>query len=139
MSLIDKLLQADASKLTEKPSRTVNIERLSKILKTKFDIKLQALDPERYADIQRNAVDITKKGDIKGINLFDMQVLTLVDGIVEPSMKSKELQEHFKAISPKDLINKLFLSGEIAELYKQINELSGYDTDTEDTDEEIKN
>jgi hypothetical protein len=139
MSLLDKLLQADAKKLTEKPKATIEIERLSKLLKTKAEFIVQALDPQRYADIQRNSFDFGKKGNLKELRLFEMKCLTLIDGVVEPSLKNKELLDHFSVATPKELIQKMFLSGEIEDLYNKISELSGYEEDDDETDEEIKN
>jgi len=139
MSLIDKLLTTDAGKLTEKPCKTHEIKRLTEKLKVKFELQLEALKPERYAEIQRQSVNINKKGGIKDFNLFDMQVLTLIDGIKEPDMRNKKLLDHFSAVTPKELIAKLFLSGEIADIYNEINILSGYEPDDDEADEEIKN
>lgn len=137
MSLIDKLLQMDSAKLTEMPTREVQMARLTELMGEPFTVKCQAIDGERYADIQRSAVDLNKKGGIKNLNLFDMQVLTVIDGVVEPSMKDSKLLKHFGCVTPKELVKKLFLAGEIAELSNVITELSGYDK-TEDDDEEVK-
>lgn len=139
MSLIDKLLAADAGKLTEKPSKLYEVKRLSEKLNTKFELRLEALEPQRFSDIQRQSVNLSKKGAIKDFNTFDMQVLTLIDGIKEPSMKDEKLLKHFGAVTPKELVPKLFLAGEIADIYNEINVLSGYEADDEETDEEIKN
>lgn len=139
MSLIDKLLATDAGKLTEKPSKMFEVKRLSERMKNKFELRLEALEPERFSDIQRQSVNISKKGAIKDFNTHEMQVLTLLDGIKEPSMKDKRLLDHFGAVTPKELVSKLFLAGEIADIYNEINVLSGYDPDDEETDAEIKN
>lgn len=137
MSLIDKLLQMDSSKLTQMPTKDVPMARLTELMGETFTVKCQAIDGERYADIQRSAIDLNKKGGIKNLNLFDMQVLTVIDGVVEPSMKDSKLLKHFGCATPKDLVKKLFLAGEIAELSNVITELSGYDK-TEDDEEEVK-
>lgn len=137
MSIIDKLLQMDSAKLTEMPTKEIEIQRLTEIMGEPFKIKCQAIDGERYADIQRSAVDLNKKGGIKNLNLFDMQVLTVIDGVVEPSMKDSKLMKHFGCATPKDLVKKLFLAGEIAEISNVVTELSGYDK-TEDDEEEVK-
>lgn len=139
MSLIDKLLAADAGKLIEKPSKPYEVKRLSEKLNTKFELRIEALEPQRFSDIQRQSVNLSKKGAIKDFNTFDMQVLTLIDGIKEPSMKDEKLLKHFGAVTPKELVPKLFLAGEIADIYNEINVLSGYEADDEETDEEIKN
>ena len=139
MSLLDKLLQADAGKLTEKPHKTYEINRLSKALKTDFILELQAIDAQRYAEIQRMGIDLGKKGNVRDVNIYEMQVFTILDGVKEPSLKDKKLLEHFSVTTPKELVTKLFLSGEIADIYNEINELSGYEKDDDEADEEIKN
>ena len=136
MSLIDKLLQMDKAKLTEMPNREIEIPRLSQVLGEAFKVKCRAIDGERYADIQRSAIDLNKKGALRNINLYEMQVLTLIEGVVEPSMKDERLLGYFGVVTPKELVKKLFLAGEIAELSNVITELSGYEK-TED-EEEIK-
>ena len=132
MSLIDKLLQMDKSKLMEMPTREVEFERLTNLLGEPFKVKCKAIDGERYADIQRSAVDLNKKGGLRDINLFEMQVLTVIDGVVEPNLKDKRLLAYFGCVTPKELVKKLFLAGEIAELSNIITELSGYDKDEDE-------
>ena len=134
MSLIDKLLQMDKAKLMEMPTREIEIPRLSEMLGEEFKVKCKAIDGERYADIQRSAIDLNKKGGLRNINLYEMQVLTVIDGVVEPSLKDERLLAYFGCVTPKELVKKLFLAGEIAELSNVITELSGYDK-SEDEDE----
>lgn len=137
MSLIDKLLQMDNKTLTEMPRREVEVPRLTQMIGEPFKVVCQAIDGERYADIQKASIDLNKKGGVRNINLFDMQVLTVIDGVVEPSLKDSKLLNHFNCVTPKELVKKLFLAGEIAELSNVITELSGYDK-TEEDEEEIK-
>ena len=136
MSLIDKLLQMDKAKLMKMPTREVEMPRLSELTGELFKVTCKAIDGERYADIQRSAIDLNKKGGLRNINLYEMQVLTLIEGVVEPSMKDERLLGYFGVVTPKELVKKLFLAGEIAELSNVITELSGYEK-TED-EEEIK-
>ena len=139
MSLIDKLLQADAKKITELPTAKYEVKRLSTLLNTKFELELQAIPAKRYSEIQRNGVDI-KKGNVKDVKVFDMQTLTIIDGIKDPSMKDKRLLDHFNVITPKELVGKIFLAGEISDIRGKIEELSGYEPeDDEEPNEEIKN
>lgn len=137
MSLVDKLLQLDAGKLTEKPAKEIELKRLSKILGAKAVFKCQAIDGQTYADIQRRSIGISKRGDIQDIDIYEMQVMTVLEGVTEPSFKDKRLQEHFNAPTPKELVKKMLLPGEIAELHNVVNELSGYERD--DDEDEIKN
>ena len=136
MSLIDKLLQMDKAKLMAMPTKEIEFERLTNLLNEPFKVKCKAIDGERYADIQRSAVDLNKKGGLRNINLYEMQVLTVIDGVVEPSLKDQRLLGYFGCVTPKELVKKLFLAGEIAALSNVITELSGYDK--EEDEEELK-
>ena len=136
MSLIDKLLQMDKAKLMELPTREVEMPRLSELTGEPFKVTCKAIDGERYADIQRSAIDLNKKGGLRNINLYEMQVLTVIDGVVEPSLKDERLLGYFGCVTPKELVKKLFLAGEIAEISNVITELSGYDKSEDE--EELK-
>ena len=139
MSLLDKLLQADAGKLTEQPHTKFEIERLSTMLKTKFELDLSAIEPKRYAEIQRMGIDIGKKGNVRDVNVYEMRIMTVLEGIKEPDLKNKDLLKHLNAVTPKELVGKLFLSGEIEDICKKIDGLSGYEKDDDEVDEETKN
>jgi hypothetical protein len=138
MNMVDKLLKADVvNKLAERPTKKVKMERLSKLFSFDFVITLRAIDPERYADIQKMAVDFTN-GNADDVDIYRMQTQTLLAGIADPDFKNKELMEKFGAVLPGDIIRKLFLAGEIADLTAQITELNGYTTQKK-ADEAIKN
>ena len=139
MSIVDKLLQTDARTLTELPSGKFEIKRLSERLGTKFELTLSAVPSQKYSEIQKAGIELSKKGGVREIKLFDMQALTLLEGVKEPNLKDAKLREHFHAATPKELISKLFLAGEISEIYAKIQELSGYEADDEETEKEIKN
>jgi hypothetical protein len=113
------------------------MERLSKLFGFDFVITLRAIDPERYADIQKMAVDFTN-GNADNVDIYQMQTQTLLAGIADPDFKNKELMEKFGATLPADIIRKLFLAGEIADLTAQITELNGYTTQKK-ADEAVKN
>ena len=136
MSLIDKLLQMDKTKLMEMPTKEIEMPRLTEMLGETFNVRCKAIDGERYADIQRSAIDLNKKGGLRNINLYEMQVLTVIEGVIEPSLKDERLLAYFSCVTPKELVKKLFLAGEIAELSNVITELSGYDK--ADDEEEVK-
>lgn len=139
MSIIDKLLQLDANKISEKPTKDVEVKRLTTLLGEKAVFSCRAIDGRKYGDIQKAGLNF-KKGNVSDIDIYEVQVLSVIEGVVEPSLKDKQLLEHFNAVTPKELVAKLFLAGEIAELYNTINELSGYDKDeSKEVNEEIKN
>ena len=138
MNMVDRLLKADVmNKLAERPTKKVKMERLSKLFGFDFVITLRAIDPERYADIQKMAVDFTN-GNADDVDIYRMQTQTLLAGIADPDVQNKELMEKFGATLPADIIRKLFLAGEIADLTAQIAELNGYTTQKK-ADEAVKN
>jgi len=133
MNLVDKLLKMDAGKI-EVPSKVITVK--SRKTNQTLEFPCKAVDSEKYAEIQEGALEI-RKGDVKKINMYSMKTLIIIEGCPEV-FKSKEVMEHFGTPTPKELIKKLLLSGEIDDLYNAINELSGYEKDDEDEDT-IKN
>jgi len=133
MNLVEKLLKLDAGTI-EIPSKVITVQ--SKKLKQPIEFPCKAVDAEKYAEIQEGALEI-RKGDVRKINMYAMKTLIIIEGCPEV-FKSKEVMDHFGVPTPKELIKKLLLSGEIDDLYNGINELSGYEKDDED-EETIKN
>lgn len=131
MSTVDKLLQLDAGKI-KMPEKDVEIKRLSKLLGEKTIFKIKAIDGAKYADIQRMAVDYDSMGKIKDIDNFKLQVLTVIEGTIDPNFKNKQLLEHYSCTTPEDLVRKLLLAGEIVDLANEIAALSGFETEIED-------
>lgn len=131
MNTVEKLLKLDAGKI-KIPEKVVTM-KLAK-LGIELEFKCMAISPERYSEIQEDAVTL-KKGDIKRIDMHKTKTMTIIEGCKE-IFKSKEVMEHFGCPTPKELVNKLLLSGEIDDLYNEIVQLNGYEKDDE---EEIKN
>ena len=140
MDLVTQLLKADIGKVKARECE-MESKCLSELLGQKSSVKLRALPPERNDEIQEDSFSLDKKGRLKDISISRIKVLTVLDGLVEPSMRDKQLQAHFKAPTPKELLNKLFNAGEIQKMYEKINELSGFGDDDEEESavEEIKN
>lgn len=142
MSLVDSLLKADIAKVTELPADEVEIKRLSKIIGSRFAVKVRAINGNRYTEIQKSVLNIGSKGK-SDFDIAKAKTLTVLEGLVEPDMRDKELLKQFKAVTPKEAINKIFLPGEIDRIYKKITELCGYDDEdgnkSEEDVEEIKN
>lgn len=138
-NVLEKLLKLDKRKLDELPQETIEVKSLSKKLGEKIEITIQALDAQKHSDIQRFAVSFDKRGGLKDIDSYQMQVQTIIAGVVEPSLKDKELQKHFGAPTAEELVKKLFLAGELSDISGRINELSGFERNQEEVNEEIKN
>lgn len=131
MNTLDLLLQLDEQKI-KKPKKEVEVKRLSEISGSKVIFKIEALTPAKMDEIQELAMD----RDNDRINTAELQAMTVVEGVKDPNFKSKELMDKFNVYTPKDLINKILLPGEVLTLYNMIGEISGFDGGAI---EEIKN
>lgn len=132
MNTVEKLLKIDAGKI-KTPEKDVKM-KLKKIGE-EFTFPCKAVDPEYVAELQENSITF-KRGDISKIKMYDTKVLTITEGC--PSIfKNKELIEHFGVATPKDLVKKLLLSGEMDDLKSEIDKLGGYDPEKDE--EEVKN
>lgn len=130
MNTVELLLKIDAGKLAEVPTKTMEIKRLSKMTGQPFMVKIKALSGRRYLGYADMARD--NNNNISMDKLCDANSLIVCAGMVEPDMKNKELQEHFGAKTPKNLVEKIFRDGEIGKIADEIAELSGYGKDTDD-------
>lgn len=83
----------------------------------------------------------TKK-DKKGVEYFDRVAYNqelVAAAVVEPDLKSDELQKAYGVIGEVKLLTKMLYIGEYAELMQEVQELSGLDKDINDDIEEAKN
>ena len=95
------------------PVGTFKLKRLSKEVGEDVLFSLTAL---RYDRVQ----------EIRDGNSTDIDIHILLAGVTEPNLKSSELMAHYGAATPVDMIKKMLLPGEIEDLSRQIEKLSGY-------------
>lgn len=132
LNTVEKLLKFDAGTL-KTPEKEVTL-KLKKLNDQEFTFPCKAVDAEYVSELQENSFQF-KKGNVSVTKLHDTKVLTIIEGC--PTVfKDKELLKHFGAATPKDLVSKLMVSGEIDELKGQIDELGGY---KEEDEKEVKN
>lgn len=139
MNALERLLKADAAKMTEKPKKEIEITRLSKILGEKFTLTVQALDTELLAEITENNTEYTKSGKVKKANNYKIGLDMVVNAVVEPDFRDDRLLKHYSAATPNDLVAKLFLAGEIGKIAEVVTELCGVEKTQTEIDEEVKN
>lgn len=139
MNALERLLKADAAKVTEKPKKEIEIPRLSKILSEKFTVTVQALDTELLAEITENHTEYTKSGKVKKANNYKIGLDMVVNAVIEPDFRDDRLLKHYSAATPNDLVAKLFLAGEIGKIAEAVTELCGVDKTQTEIDEEVKN
>ena len=127
VNVLDLLLGSDIGEI-KLPTKKVEVVRLSEVYGAPFLVTCKALSPDKYEEVQDMAVNVSNKDVDLDINL--LQLFVVLEGVVDdagkPLFKNKDLMSKFKAQTPKELVRKLLLSGEIANLYGEISQLSGF-------------
>lgn len=123
MNSLDLLLSIDNSKIS-RPTKEVELKRLTKLTGDKVIFKLQGLTANEYNDI------LEQSAGKDNVNVADTQALVIINGVVSPDLKDKKLLDKFDVPTPKLLIQKLLMPGEIVRLYQEISKLSGFADDT---------
>lgn len=91
----------------------IEVKRLSKLTGKKVVWKIRALGYNRLSDM--------KEWDTAKRNL-----MTVLEGTVQPDLKSAELADHFGVMTPEEVVRKVLLPGEIDVIAGRIHGLSGY-------------
>lgn len=132
MNIIDKLMKIDAGTLeTPKAVHRMFVKKIGEEL----EFEIEAINAEKATEIQQKAIKI-ENGNVADIDVYKTKVLTIMEGC--PMFKDKALREHFNCPTPKELINKLLLKGEVDNLVDAINNLSNLE-EIEKAEDEIKN
>ena len=132
MNIVDKLMKIDAGTLeTPKAIHKMFVKKIGEEL----EFEIEAINAEKATEIQQKAIKI-ENGNVSDIDVYKTKVLTIMEGC--QMFKDKALREHFKCPTPKELINKLLLKGEVDDLVDAINNLSDLKK-IEEAEDEIKN
>lgn len=127
-NIVELLLNTELEKI-QRPTKQVEITRLSNILGEPFIVLCKGLTYDRYTQIQDNCLEISENGQ-PNIDLTKMQLETVLAGVytVEGGklFQNKDLQSKFKVPVAAELAKKLLLTGEISELSDVITGLTGY-------------
>ena len=116
MNTLDLLLKADINSI-KRPVKEIKIKRLSKVLNADIVFTVTALSLDKLEELRES-------------NSKDFNIHTILEGVKEPNLKSRDLMEKFNAITPVELVKKLLLPGEIEDVYLAISKLSGYGINT---------
>ncbi|KNF10057.1 phage XkdN-like protein [Gottschalkia purinilytica] len=133
-NVMDLLLKSDVDKI-KIPTKKVKIQSLSDSFENDVIFTIQAIPVEVYNSIQESGLEM-EDGEVNNVDINKIQILTVLEGVKEPNLKSKELMSHFKAHTPTELLQKMCRPGEITSLYNIINDLCGFGKDAVS---EIKN
>lgn len=127
MSILDKLLEVDIEKLQNREKRQYEVKRLSELFGEPFFVNCKPLSREQVIHIGEIS---GKKGD------FQSNTVLEACDVEGKKFSSEGMLEKFGVVSGKEVVEKLFLPGEISALYDKVNEISGYG---ENAVEEVKN
>lgn len=111
----------------------------SKKTRKKAELYVKSLDGTITVTAPDRAIitDSAEMGDNDGI-MGDIYVV--YQCVTEPALKSKELQDAFECVEPMEIVEKIFLPGEISAIAKELLELAGYDEDgVRNVTDDIKN
>lgn len=137
LNILDALLGADVNKV-KLPTKKLEITRLSEIFGAPFNVTLQALSANKWEEIQDMAIKVQGKDVDLDNNL--LQLFVVLESTLDDSgnllFKNMELVKHFGCVTPKDLVKKILLSGEIISIYSEVSDLSGFG---EGSVKEVKN
>lgn len=138
MNLVDQLLKSDVKTVDELEIGVFRSRKLAKIIGSKapVEVKIREVASRRVNDIIAYQVDRNGKFDYS--KTYDAKLMMVVEGVVDPDLRSKDLQSHFGCSNGRELAEKLFGS-EINDLSDQISALSGMTSDESNIGEEIKN
>lgn len=128
MSIFDKLMETDAEKLQQKESKEVEVTRLSRLLGEPFILTCSTLTREQIKHVGETGGKDERIAAILESCRLDGHKLT-----------DKALLDKFGVVSGKEVVSKLFRSGEISSIYQTISNLSGYATDAVKAVNDVKN
>ena len=117
---LTEMLIGKADEITRLPEKELEISRLSELCGEPFKIRIKALPLSVY--------DAMPKEE-------SVRTYTLLRGIISPSLSDEALRraytpkERKNPITAKELAEKLFLAGEIANIASEILALSGFNED----------
>lgn len=117
MSILDKLLETDLEKLQKKEKKTYEVKRLSEIMGEPFLVTCKPLGHEEVMHLNE-----ISKDDL------DIRLNTVLEGcaVEGKSFSHEAFTSKIGTPSGKEVVERLFNSGEVWELYRIINDMSGY-------------
>lgn len=96
----------------------VKIKRLSKAAGADVVFALKGLGYSRVAELK----EMAERGEVA--------VQAVVTSVTLPDLKNPQLLERHGAATPAELLKKLLTPGEVEDLYRRVQQLSGYLSDT---------
>lgn len=136
-NLVDRLMKADKAKIGEMRTGVFKSQKLADIIgeTEPVEIKIHELKGRRMNALQSE--QIKNDGTVDFEKAYDTQLRICVEGISEPNLKDKELQQHLGCSLATELCEKIFNS-EVSLIADEIVSL-GIKINDKETENEIKN
>ncbi len=93
--------------------------------KTK-DIKVKRLSEAWGQDVVLTVRELSYNEVCSLTKEEDLRAAIVLEGVQEPNLHNLELMKKMKASTPLEMVEKLFQAGEIDDISREIEELSGY-------------
>lgn len=107
----------------------------------KWEIK--AISQKEDQELRKSATKVRggKRGRprVEEMDMNEYLTKTVAAAVVHPNLNDAGLQDSYGAHGAEDLIQKMLTAGEYTELLIAVQELSGFDVDDEELEEEAKN
>jgi len=139
---LDMLLNIKPEDISSRPSKQLYMPRLSELTGSKVWFTIQALTLDEAKEIRESAAKIRFNKAHEREDYYDEEeaaLFAILKGVTDPDLRDRRLLENLAAPTPKELVKKLLLSGEIANISEQIMKLSGFNSLGETDGEEVKN
>lgn len=136
-NLVDRLMKVDKAKIGEMRTGVFKSQKLADIIgeTEPVEIKIHELKGRRMNALQSE--QIKNDGTVDFGKAYDTQLRICVEGISEPNLKDKELQQHLGCSLATELCEKIFNS-EVSLIADEIVSL-GIKINDKETENEIKN
>ena len=136
-NLVDRLMKADKAKIGEMRTGIFKSQKLADIIgeTEPVEIKIHELKGRRMNLLQSE--QMKDNGTVDFEKIYDTQLRICVEGISEPNLKDKELQQHLGCSLATELCEKIFNS-EVSLIADEIANL-GIKINDKKTENEIKN
>lgn len=125
------LLQQDTSKVTKAIDLGGRLKG--------HPITIKAITGDQYTSFQQACIENPNSAKKRRFNTKRFNELIVINATVDPNLKDAEMIKAAGVPDSANLLYKVFLAGEINTLSQAILELSGFDVDMDEAEEEVKN
>lgn len=130
--------------MTKKSNKQLNIKDLLAKKEQIIDSHAKSATMQLYVKSLDGEVTIQRPERSTILEAADMEnprgdIYTVYQCVVEPNLKSSELQEAFGCVEPLDIVDKLFLPGEVSNIAMQAIQMAGYGEKSVTPVDDLKN